>query len=133
MQEQSLSYKILVWLPGLFLVVAILALYIYVDRQVAWAARVARLSAAFFLLMPVVYLLVKPELAIAYVNALGLIATRSSRNPEASLNRAKWLPEHTAWTKLNIADKIVVLSISALALLLGGYLLINAIAEVLSH
>ncbi|MEW5869425.1 MAG: hypothetical protein AB1894_09125 [Chloroflexota bacterium] len=131
MQEQSLSHKILIWLPGLFLVIAILALYVYLDSQIVWAARIAKLSAAFFLLMPAVYLLVRPDLTIAYVNALGLIATRSNRSPQAIFSQAKWLPEHTTWTSLRTADKITVLSISILALLLGGYLFINAIAEVL--
>jgi hypothetical protein len=122
MDKQQRFDRILDWLlvrlPVLPLSTAIIFLYIYQEYHHRWALVWLLNSVGIFLMLPGWLLLFRPNVTLAFINALYLsFNSRRSTNPAEP-------PIKKDWTHLKNADKVVIITIGVIAFLGGLSILV---------
>ena len=121
MNDESLATRILDWLlirlPVLPFATAIIFLYIYQEYHHRWAFAWLLNSVGIFLMLPGWLLLFRPNVTLAFINALYL-----SYNSRRTTIPAE-PPVKKDWKRLKNGDKVVIITVSVIAFL-GGFILL---------
>ena len=119
MEKQSFFDKVFIQLPGILLVISLLTLLITTnnDKSPAWLEYLWKTSCASFWFMPAIYLLVRRNLVIAFVNFLWPRKSKFNPIPEPPL-----IPKRN-WAQLNFEEKVIIYMVVVIGIIIGVFLL----------